>query len=359
MSVTDTDQPTVVPGEGPPSVGVSGSRRERRLAQGTPAAAPKRRLPPLWSSGNDAATAETADEPEPAKVLSPTWSMVRSMLTGLAVLAIGFVALLTVGSQFQASRDQQVLYAEFREELANAVAPVAPVFEGQALIPGSPVAILEVPALGLSQVVVYGTTSGDLMLGPGVRRDTVLPGQAGTTVVMGRQAAFGGPFGGIGSLAEGAEITVTTGQGIATYEVEGVRREGDAQATTLPESGSRLILTSAEGTPFLPDAIVRVDAVLVSTSVDGTTTEPTAFPSAGRSVSSAALPDSEKPMGIDTSQVFALVLWAQLFLAVVIAFTWARERWGRWQAWAVGLPIMLAVGWVVSDQLALLLPNLI
>jgi sortase (surface protein transpeptidase) len=358
MTVTDTDKPTVVPDEGPPSVGVPTGRRERRLALEQPAAT-KRRLPQLWSSGEESSPEQDNAEPKPAKVLSPTWSMVRSMLTGVAVLAIGFVALITIGSQFQASRDQQVLYAEFREELANAVAPVAPVFEGQALIPGSPVAVLEIPALGVTQIVVYGTTSGDLMLGPGLRRDTVLPGQAGTTVIMGRQAAFGGPFGSIGSLPEGAEITVTTGQGIATYEVEGVRRASDPQATTLPASGSRLILTSAEGTPYLPDAVVRVDAALVGTSVDGTATEPTAFPSAGRAVSTAALPDSEKPMGIDTSQVFALVLWAQLFLIVVIAFTWARERWGRWQAWAVGLPIMLAVGWVVADQLALLLPNLI
>jgi hypothetical protein len=63
-------------------------------------------------------------------------------------------------------------------------------------------------------------------------------------------------------------------------------------------------------------------------------------------------------MGIDTSQVFALVLWSQVFLVGIVAFTWARIRWGGWQAWTVGLPVLLVLGWAVTTQLALLLPNL-
>ena len=64
-------------------------------------------------------------------------------------------------------------------------------------------------------------------------------------------------------------------------------------------------------------------------------------------------------MSGDSSQLFALVLWAQAFLIVVVAFTWLRERWGRWQAWTVGAPVLLAVGWALSNQIAALLPNLL
>jgi sortase A len=43
----------------------------------------------------------------------------------------------------------------------------------------------------------------------------------------------------------------------------------------------------------------------------------------------------------------------------VLFFAWARAKWGQWQSWAVGLPLMLATGWAVANQLAALLPNLL
>ena len=41
---------------------------------------------------------------------------------------------------------------------------------------GDPVALLTIPSIGLEQVVVEGTASGDTLVGPGHRRDTPLPG---------------------------------------------------------------------------------------------------------------------------------------------------------------------------------------
>jgi sortase A len=46
--------------------------------------------------------------------------------------------------------------------------------------------------------VVEGTASSDLLDGPGHLRSTVLPGQVGTSVVMGRAKTYGAPFGAIG-----------------------------------------------------------------------------------------------------------------------------------------------------------------
>jgi LPXTG-site transpeptidase (sortase) family protein len=292
--------------------------------------------------------------------LSPAWAYVRAVLTGVSLLALGFVGVLTVGSQLQGNRDQLVLYNNFREQLANAVAPVSAFTdEGIPVASGDPVALLKIPSLSVNVVVVEGTTSSDMMLGPGHRRDTVLPGQAGVSVIMGRQAAFGGPFGAISSLVPGTELTATTGQGIATYRIMDVRRAGD-RAPDAPAAGQgRLVLVSATGTKYLPDSVIRVDAQLVSTSVDGTAFSNSVFDTGARIVTASTLPDAEKPMGNDTSQVYALVLWLQLFLLALLAFTWARERWGRWQAWTVGVPVLLAVGWAVSNQLTVLLPNLI
>ena len=36
-------------------------------------------------------------------------------------------------------------------------------------------------------------------------------------MILGRQAAYGGPFGGLASLAPGDPITVVTGQAVASY----------------------------------------------------------------------------------------------------------------------------------------------
>lgn len=291
---------------------------------------------------------------------SPVWAYVRSVTTGVALLCLGFGFLMVVGSPFQTNRDQQVLYADLRKSLAEGTAPVSALtFEGALLPVGAPVAVLAIPSLGAELVVVEGTASAQTMSGPGHRRDTVLPGQAGVSLVLGRQSAFGGPFGRIGQLAPGDEIRTTTGQGVATYVVDSVRRAGDPLPQPLPAGGARLTLISAEGLPYLAESTVRVDATLVSSSADGTTVDKTPFPAGPRAVSTAALPASELPMSGDTSQAFALVLWAQAFLVAVLLFAWARERWGSWQAWTVGVPLLLATGWAVSNQVAAMLPNLL
>jgi sortase A len=65
---------------------------------------------------------------------------------------------------------------------------------------GTPVALLEIPRLGLREVIVEGTSSDPMMSGPGHRRDTPLPGQVGTSVIAGWRATYGGPFRSIDQL---------------------------------------------------------------------------------------------------------------------------------------------------------------
>jgi LPXTG-site transpeptidase (sortase) family protein len=310
-------------------------------------------MPTLWVRDDGKGAREK-------RAVSPGWAYVISVMTGVAVLALGFVLLVGVGSQLQADRDQKVLYDDFRQELAEGTAPVGPLdYEGAVLPPGAPVAVLAIPALDEELVVVEGTTSIDTMSGPGHRRDSVLPGQAGVSIVFGRQSAYGGYFGAISDLKPGDKITSTTGQGFATYEVTGIRQANDPLPPPLQAGQGRLTLVSAIGTPFMAEDTVRVDAKLVSTSADGTQIDAAPFPSVARLVGPAALLPSEKPMGTDTSALFALVLWAQAFLLAAVFFAWMRAKWGRWQSWAVGVPLMLASGWMVANQLAALLPNLL
>ena len=73
-------------------------------------------------------------------------------------------------------------------------------------------------------MVVEGTSCDALRHGPGHERDTRFPGQPGVSILQGRAAAFGGPFGDIDRLRTGDEITVVTGQDTATFRVTGSRR---------------------------------------------------------------------------------------------------------------------------------------
>ncbi|MFF2850652.1 sortase [Streptomyces sp. NPDC058001] len=271
-------------------------------------------------------------------------------LSILAVLLLLFIANLGPLGDLRHGRDQKVAHSELRGQLANATAPVGPRDpQGRPLPIGTPVALLEIRQLGLRQVVEEGTTSEVLAAAPGHRRDTVLPGQPGVSVVMGRQAAYGGPFAHIDQLRAGETFTVTTGQGRHTYRVLAVRRAGDPQPP-LPAAGKgRLTLITGDGTAFLPAGLLRVDADLVSAA------QPGAAPLYGP----ASLPEDEKPMAVQNGAWLGLVLWGQALALAAAALTWIRARSGRREAWVVGVPVLGALAFVTADQAAQLLPNLL
>ncbi|MEN9751047.1 MAG: hypothetical protein RLZZ600_94, partial [Actinomycetota bacterium] len=135
-----------------------------------------------------------------------------ALLAGVVILAI-FASFLGL-SQLANMRDQQSLRSDFRYTLANGTAPVSGLAQNQKLLtPGTPVALIQIPKLGVNAVVLEGTTSDVTVHGPGHRRDTVLPGQVGVSVIYGRQFSYGATFNGIGNLNEGDTITAVTGQG--------------------------------------------------------------------------------------------------------------------------------------------------
>lgn len=268
----------------------------------------------------------------------------------LAALLLGFVADAGLVGDLRQARDRQVDYAAFRSALANGTAPVGrSAGGGRAPRSGEPVALLEIPVLHLREVVREGTTAEDLSHGPGHRRDTPLPGQSGVSVIMGRQATYGGPFRRLGELSTGDSFTVTTGQGRHTYRVIGPRRAGDPQPPPPAGGRGRLTLITADGTPFVPRAVLRVDADLVSDA------QPTPSPA----VVPGALPEDEKPMATQQAAWVPLVLWGQGLVLAVVALAWACARWGRPHTWVVGVPLLGALGLAVADQALLLLPNLL
>lgn len=98
---------------------------------------------------------------------------------------------------------------------AGATATAAPPAElRQGPIPPSQaVALMEIPKIGLSMIVVQGVSVADLKLGPGHYPGTPLPGQPGNVVVSGHRTTYLHPFRSIDKLVAGDPIYLTTPDG--------------------------------------------------------------------------------------------------------------------------------------------------
>lgn len=284
-----------------------------------------------------------------APTSSPEYRLAGQVLAIVPLLALFFLIELTLLGNLRHDRDQAELAAQFRIELAEGIAPVGPFDdENVPLALGTPVALLEIPKLNLREVVVEGTSSGPLISGPGHRRDTPLPGQVGTSVVVGRRLTYGGPFHSIDQLRAGDEITVTTGQGRHSFAVIGVRRAGDLLPPALVGDGGRLTLVTTDGPALRPKDVLRVDAALTSAAQP----RPAQLPS-------QALPPAEAVMAGDGSPLLGVFGWSVLLVAAAVATVWFRFRAGAWPAWLIGVPVLVTLGLIVADEIAAMLPNLL
>ncbi len=268
----------------------------------------------------------------------------------LALTALGFVAWVGLFSSLHYDKAQLNAYDTLRVELAMGTAPNGPTVPNhpaQLLPMGAPVAVLSIPAIGLRTVILQGTTGAVLENGPGHLRTSVLPGQAGVSVILGRQTAYGGPFGALATLVPGDSIKVVTGQTVASYKVIDLRRAGDPLPPAPASGAGRLILVTADGAPLEPSGVLRVDADETSKPV----------PSPGVLLQ-AYLAPTENAMATDQGAWLPIVLWGQLLVLIAFTLSWLWTAWGKWQTWVIAVP---AVGFLVlsiADQATRLLPNL-
>jgi sortase A len=282
-------------------------------------------------------------------------------LTLLAVVVLGFVGYLYFLSGVQEARAQTTLYARLRGELSQELAPTGPVVPGHpvspaslAAVPGDPVALLSIPAIGVSgMVVVEGTSPENLTLGPGHLRDTPLPGQAGVSVVFGRRATFGAPFGRVPSLAKGDLITTTTSQGLAKYQVIAV--SDSSEPVPFSEIPNQLLLVTADSS-IAPAHYIEVEAKLVNVVVaPGTPASTTPFSESGYLPSVSA---AETALGRDFYALIPAMAWAIALAVAALLGSFLAARWGRWPAWIVTVPVLIAIIWNLYESLSALLPNL-
>src|SRR5688572_3569026 len=108
---------------------------------------------------------------------------------------------------------------------------------GWAAAPGSPVARLLIPRLGLDEVVVEGVGEDALRAGPGHMTGSALPGQLGNSVISAHRDRH---FRSLGSLAVGDTIVTESQGGTVVWSVSRVRVV-TADAPVLRDSDTPLL----------------------------------------------------------------------------------------------------------------------
>jgi sortase A len=210
---------------------------------------------------------------------------------------------------------------------------------------GQPEALLEIPVLGINQVVVKGTSSTDLLSGPGLMPDTALPGTKGNSVIAGRRSTAGAPFANLPALRPGDQIVVVTGLGKFTYRVfaVGTAIAGGADPIS-PTAQSRLTLVTSDPAVFATGR-VYVEAKLTS-------------PAAHAPIPTQAPAISQRGLAGDPAAILPAILWGLFFVASLFVAVSFYRRWDK-QIWAVYLlstPIVLAIALVFFENLYRLLP---
>ena len=158
------------------------------------------------------------------------WFHVFTWTRNVGAIILLFVVWQLWGTSISQHHAQSQLKSEFdalqAHHAAGSHASKASLISAATRVPspgdGKVVAEIQIPAIGVDQYVVEGTTESDLSKGPGHYIGTAMPGQAGNVAIAGHRTTNGAPFNGLGRLVPGDRIILTTtfGQNL-TYVVSG------------------------------------------------------------------------------------------------------------------------------------------
>lgn len=264
------------------------------------------------------------------------------VLLGFGILVFLFIAYQLWGTSITTRLHQEQLRAQFNHELAllyrhpksttttTAVGPTttttqpisavkAPV-PGQVPADGQPIGIIDIPAIGANYVVVEGTDTADLILGPGHYAGTPLPGQPGNAAIAGHRTTYLHPFYNLNELAAGDPIYVTTTQGRFKYSVQQVMVVSpDDTAVLDPTPTPELTLTTCNPRYSASQRLV-VQAALVS--------PPAAIPVKSHAkLSKPKIKADEEALAGESGSAWGSVAWAALCVALLFGpWTLARRR---------------------------------
>jgi sortase A len=354
------------------------------------------------------------------------------VLIVLGLLVLGFVVYQLWGTGIEHARAQSSLEKEFGRQMASTVPPTtqtvppstvpptssppstaavpttaAPTTAPAATVPprpdfadGDAVAKLEIPRMGVSEIVVSGVGVDDLKKGPGHYPETPLPGEPGNAAIAGHRTTYGAPFFDIDKLKPGDDIVATTYAGRFVYKVTGSQIVSPSDVSVLENTpDDRITLTSCDPKYSATNRIIVTgvfDASSSSPLVDGTapppttvapappdtgadsgvvstpaTTTPTTATSAAPPTTAAAVaPAANPPAGLadesfqlgwfdDAAAWPDVIVWGLAGAAVVVGAWWLGRRTRRWIGWlAAVVPFVVLLYFFYENVNRLLPPNL-
>ena len=278
------------------------------------------------------------------KILSMTQEMRQKVRWGsgvLLVLILGLFVYAKVFTPISEDRAQALLEKEFVPALLNGIAPV-----GYPIEAGTSVALLEIEDINVRRVVIEGTHAEDLAKGPGHLVGSAMPGQPGTSAILGRSSRYGSAFARLDELKAGQEITVTTAQGEHTYDVvdSTVRSANDSAAFT-GERNMLLLITGVGGAS--PDERLVVRALLTSP----------VFP-AGTAATDIQTTTAELGLEGSTESPMQLAIWLFLLLILLISQIALSKKIGKRVTWLIAIPLLAVALFQVWQHATLMYPSI-
>ena len=292
-----------------------------------------------WGSGAHSPSTGSADRIVTLPGI-PYRRLAGFALVGLAGLLVLFLLYLLAFTPLTAGRNQQRL----ADSLKGSPLTVYKLVNGHIPVEGSTVGAIQIPAIGVDQVVVSGTSAADLMNGPGLMPGSALPGSPGNAVIAGRRVTFGGPFGSLGSLRKGAIIHVVDGAGAFTYTVTWVHEVAIGEKDViLPTADNRLTLVTSNS------SLVTSGRLVVQCKLDG---HAVVVPD-----STVAVPSYDLGLSGDPAAGGLVVLWAFLTLVVLVGAAFAVWRLRKpWLIYLFAAPVIIMCGLFACESLARALP---
>ncbi|HLZ51433.1 MAG TPA: class D sortase [Candidatus Acidoferrum sp.] len=169
------------------------------------------------------------------------------------ILALGYAGIVFADSQIY----QDVEVQKFERTTSSPVSRV--------LADGDVLGELQVPRLGINEIVVQGDSAADLRLAVGHLSNTVLPGEWGNVALAGHRDTFFRP---LRDIRVGDEIRFKTSERIFEYRVESIEVVGPGDVRVLkPTTGHDLTLLTCFPFHYVGPAPKRF--VVLAREVDG------------------------------------------------------------------------------------------
>jgi sortase A len=140
---------------------------------------------------------------------------------------------------------------------------------------GQAIGRIRIPELGVSMLMVDGTTSATLKTGPGLHRSTLMPGEGGLSYVAGHRTTYGAPFADIDSLRPGDEVVVEMPYAKLVYVVTGHQIVDDNDLSVLrPRARETIALQACHPRFFATQRYIVWARPVRVTTPDGTVAAP-------------------------------------------------------------------------------------